>query len=162
MNHSKVCPFFSSQAWAASHKAQGHRLLIWQGSAQQRGRGNTFILENLACNEAFEEQHGNCPRERMASCINMLKRDKTSILSYSWGLIKTALLQILHGSFHSSPIKNKRRKEVIYCHESLQIQWKEFQQMTETKQKLTLWKPCLNTNLNCQLASEEGSWQREY
>lgn len=39
MNHSKMCPFFSSQAWAASHKVPGHRLLIWQGSAQQQGRG---------------------------------------------------------------------------------------------------------------------------
>lgn len=33
MNHYKECPFFSSQAWAAPHKALGHRLLIWQGSA---------------------------------------------------------------------------------------------------------------------------------
>lgn len=73
MSHSKMCPFCSSQAWAASHNAPGAQAPHLAGLSTEAGQGNTFTLENLACNKAFQE-HGNCPRERMASCINMLKR----------------------------------------------------------------------------------------
>lgn len=73
MSHSKMCPFFSSQAWAASHNAPGAQAPHLAGLSAEAGLGNTFTPENLACNKAFQE-HGNCPRERMASCINMLKR----------------------------------------------------------------------------------------
>ena len=73
MSHSKMCLFSSSQAWAASRRAPGARAPHLAGLSADTSPGNTFTLENLACNKAFQE-HGNCPRERMASCINMLKR----------------------------------------------------------------------------------------
>lgn len=114
------------QSWKV---AEGSPLPAWEGGFEMFLLHKCFLF--VEENPAFQESGGYSP-ECPTSYIDGLKsQDKNSLATTENQL---RLLSYKHFVVHSIlPWLRTKGRGVVYCHESLEVQWKEFQKAHETK-----------------------------